>query len=397
MQASSISWTGIPDLCMNHVNGHPAVYWTIRKIFECFDDADVTVIAPEFDAAGLLNELRTHFGDKKFHILYSHNTSPLKRIIEATRHLEDDDYFVRVDGLHFWFDSTLTAAMLSEARAKSLDCVKAPDDFPAQLSSEVFKVEAIRKAARMLAEFAPDSASRFEIHPKFFIQSQRSHFSTEIYDNLPIYSDAYLEECRTQARSIYIAPRIDIGETRVPAGDSISFHYELAKHYIRPSDKVLDVASGLGFGGATIASVAAQVVCADLDENAVEEGTKKFSKITNMSFQRQDVTRMDFPDNEFDAVLSFETVEHVDEIRFFEEIKRVLKPGGVALISTPQNRLGKIPITAEHVKEFSLEEISDIASRHLEVKDIIGIKAGTIWFEGDPRGSNTFMVARKPH
>jgi SAM-dependent methyltransferase len=42
------------------------------------------------------------------------------------------------------------------------------------------------------------------------------------------------------------------------------------------------------------------------------------------------VTKMDFPDNSFDAVFSSNCFEHVDDIRkAFSEIYRVLKPGGI--------------------------------------------------------------------
>jgi 2-polyprenyl-3-methyl-5-hydroxy-6-metoxy-1,4-benzoquinol methylase len=317
-------------------------------------------------------------------------------MIAVTDEMPESEYIVRVDGLHFWFDTYLTAAMLTYARDKSLDLVKLPDDFPAQLSSEIIKVAALRKVGQLLENESTDTSSRFHIHPKFYIQNKNTYFKSAIFEDIPNYSDEFLKECRKKALSIYIDPRIDIGEKSVPAGDSISFHYEFAKSYIKSSDRVLDIASGLGFGASMIADKAGEIVCADIDSNAIALGAEKFSKIKNMQFSQQDVTAMTFPDNSFDIALSFETVEHVDEIRFFDEIHRVLKPGGMALISTPQNRLGRIPITSEHVREFSLKEISDLASRKFILENLVGIKAGTIWFENDPCGSNTIIVARKP-
>lgn len=396
VQASSVSWTGIPDLCTNKIDGKMAVYWTIKKIFSSFENASVTLIAPLFDQGGELEILKSEFDTLDFSIRYSHDNSPLRRMIEATNGLNPDQYIIRVDGLHFWFDIDLTSKMLKRAQIENLDCVKPPDDFPAQLSSEIFKVEALRIAEGLLSQEALDYASRFFIHPKFYIQYEKRKFRSEIFKEIPNYSDEFLTRCREQARSIYTQPRIDITEKSVPAGDSISFHYQFSKKYTKQSDTVLDIASGVGFGAALIADSVKEIVCADLDQGALSEGRKRFAEIKNMKHLRTDVTAIDFPEDTFDLVLSFETVEHVDEIRFFEEIHRVLKPGGIAIISTPQNSFGRIPITAEHIREFSLEELINLASRFFEIEDLIGIKAGTICFSGDPKGSNTIAVCRKP-
>ncbi|MEK6856533.1 MAG: methyltransferase domain-containing protein, partial [Nanoarchaeota archaeon] len=47
---------------------------------------------------------------------------------------------------------------------------------------------------------------------------------------------------------------------------------------------------------------------------------------------KMDATNMKFDDNSFDSVVAFETIEHCDCIN---EIKRVLKPGGKFILSTP--------------------------------------------------------------
>jgi SAM-dependent methyltransferase len=67
----------------------------------------------------------------------------------------------------------------------------------------------------------------------------------------------------------------------------------------------------------------------------------------------------------FDAVVSFETIEHVpDPGRFVADCARVLKPGGVFLVSTPNRELwsprSPKPVQRHHVKEFNRREFLEV-------------------------------------
>ncbi|MGH8262953.1 MAG: methyltransferase domain-containing protein, partial [Steroidobacteraceae bacterium] len=66
------------------------------------------------------------------------------------------------------------------------------------------------------------------------------------------------------------------------------------------------------------------------------------------------------------------------------------------ILSTPQNRIGKIPLTPAHVREFSLDEFRSYCAQQFEVEKVIGLKAGTIYFDDDPVGSNSLIFLRKP-
>jgi hypothetical protein len=57
IQASSRTWAGGRDSCMNTVNGLPVVAWTLKRILESFPASKVVIAAPGFDQTGSLSSL----------------------------------------------------------------------------------------------------------------------------------------------------------------------------------------------------------------------------------------------------------------------------------------------------------------------------------------------------
>lgn len=130
---------------------------------------------------------------------------------------------------------------------------------------------------------------------------------------------------------------------------------------------VLDVASGEGYGSALMADVAFSVVGVDISEEAVRHASSIYEK-PNLKFSHGSVTNLNFPDASFDVIVSFETIEHVSEQdQMLAEIRRVLRPDGVFVISSP-NR----PIYSEesgehnkfHIKELDFSELDELLRMH---------------------------------
>jgi len=392
VQAASKAWSGAPDWCMNEIDGRTVVALTIENALKEFPEADIRIIAPEFDRGGRLDELPEMFPDNKVSVFYGFDESPLERMIAALEDAADEDAVIRVDGIHFGWLTNHARTMLQLAEKENLDCVKTEDDFPIQLTSDVYRISALKKALAMLKERA--SSAPYLIHPKFFMFSEADEFKCARIDT-PAVNEQWLKKCREAAEQVYIAENMNVGQNAgITAGDQLSFHYELALDHITPDAQVLDCGCGRGYGARMLADTAEKVVAADLDIETVRLASsgKYFDNIT---FQTGDATALDFEDNTFDAVTSFETVEHVNPVPFFKEMQRVLKPGGLLILSTPQNSLGHIPVNSQHLHEFSLQEIKGLCSDHFEIMQTTGIKQGRIVFPDDPKGQNTFMVCRK--
>ncbi|MGI4810604.1 MAG: methyltransferase domain-containing protein [Janthinobacterium lividum] len=110
--------------------------------------------------------------------------------------------------------------------------------------------------------------------------------------------------------------------------------YLLARDYCRGLD-VLDCASGEGYGSALLAQVAQSVVGVEIDAVSVEAARTEFT-YPNLSFQQGDARALPLPDASVDVAISFETLEHLTEQdQFLSELRRVLRPDGLLIISTP--------------------------------------------------------------
>ena len=156
-----------------------------------------------------------------------------------------------------------------------------------------------------------------------------------------------------------------------------------------PHMDVIDLACGSGFGAYLLGSKAKKVVGIDNDSNVIQHAKNR----ANIIFKEADALNMPVELRGVDAVIAFEIIEHLNPDELMKSIKLVLKPGGLLILSTPQNSMGHIPTTPDHEIEFSLNGLKEIVSRHFNIKTVIGIKQGTIFFDADPIGANTFMVA----
>lgn len=113
------------------------------------------------------------------------------------------------------------------------------------------------------------------------------------------------------------------------------FHrYVFAREFVS-GKRVLDAACGEGYGSALLATAAAHVTGADISAEAIEHARARY-QAANLEFVQGDAARLPFDDHSFDVIVSFETLEHLqDQQGLLAEFRRVLEPGGFLLISTP--------------------------------------------------------------
>ncbi len=388
VQASSRSWQGGNDLCMNPIDGVPVVRRVAEKFLNASDRFKIIIAAPAFDENGTFPDLFSDLVGDRLSLVFAHDADPLARLVEATSTLADDQHVVRVDGLHFAALVDEAEKMYALAAKEAFDCVKFPDDFPVQVTSDIYRVGALR----VLCASDIDAAAR--VHPKFVMFEDSVGFKTRYHTPAAI-SDAFLAQAREQAKSVYFIPRMDVNDKALDVGNQLTFHYQLALDYLPTSGKALDIACGDGYGTRLLAAHGLDMVGGDIDAEVLVTARERAADIPTIQFRELNVMDLDIESESLDAIVSMETIEHVDDGPYLSEIYRTLKPGGVFILSTPQNSHGHIPINAEHLREYSLTDIVALCETRFRVTEKIGLKQGRVIIAGDPKGCNTMLVCQK--
>ena len=168
------------------------------------------------------------------------------------------------------------------------------------------------------------------------------------------------------------------------------FHrYVFAAAFCAGQD-VLDAACGEGYGADLLARTAATVTGIDVDTAAIDHAGRRYGGRENLDFRVADCTALPFDDDSFDRVVSFETLEHLDaHEQLMTEFRRVLRPDGVLLISTPDKARYSDEQGFEneyHVRELYRDEFEALLGRHFPATRLFGQKlvfSSAIWSLGE--------------
>jgi len=138
--------------------------------------------------------------------------------------------------------------------------------------------------------------------------------------------------------------------------------YAFALQYVK-NKNVIDIASGEGYGSNILASVANAVIGIDISKEAIEHANNKYKR-ENLSYIHGSADNIPIESNSIDVVVSFETIEHhYKHQEMMTEIKRILNPNGLLIISSPDKlHYSLIPKydNKYHVKELFVEEFKNL-------------------------------------
>lgn len=161
---------------------------------------------------------------------------------------------------------------------------------------------------------------------------------------------------------------------------------------------VLDCACGSGYGSAILAQSARLVVGADVDPLIVEHARQTYVS-DRVRFEQFSITEIPYPDNHFDMVVSFDTIEHVrDDHRVLLELKRVTRADGVIVLSTPLTYYHKDQgepdlWDATHVREYSGYEWLHLLGQHFYAAEFFCREGADFCFRPVPLEAYTGSAA----
>ncbi|MBY0433079.1 MAG: class I SAM-dependent methyltransferase [Cyclobacteriaceae bacterium] len=167
--------------------------------------------------------------------------------------------------------------------------------------------------------------------------------------------------------------------TEITSGQLASdnpLHQRLLKPYVVANawiaGDLLEVGCGEGRGIDRMLPSIRSYTAIDKIESAIAELRIKHP---SGKFLSGELPPLPFGDNSFNSVVSFQVIEHIeDDLLFLQEIHRVLRPGGVALITTP-NRPLSLSRNPWHIREYTPAELTALAKKvfsSVEMKGIAG-------------------------
>ncbi|MCR8560186.1 class I SAM-dependent methyltransferase [Mucilaginibacter sp. BJC16-A38] len=144
--------------------------------------------------------------------------------------------------------------------------------------------------------------------------------------------------------------------------------YSIAIPYVKHKT-VLDIASGEGYGSNLLSREAQFVFGVDIDAEAVAAAEAKYGS-SKISFLQGSADEIPVETGTIDVVVSFETLEHHDKHEeMLAEIKRVLKPGGLLIMSSPDKKYYTDVtgyVNKFHVRELYADEFRALISRYFK-------------------------------
>jgi SAM-dependent methyltransferase len=143
--------------------------------------------------------------------------------------------------------------------------------------------------------------------------------------------------------------------------------------------RVLDVGCSLGYGSWLMAGHgAATVTGLDMDKERLKVAEPLCRGLPNCRILCLDAQHLIFENGAFDLATCFEVIEHVPAPQeLLGEIRRVLKPEGILLMSTPNRNLRLFsfqkPTNAEHLREYAEKDFRGELSHHFSSIRMLGI------------------------
>jgi 2-polyprenyl-3-methyl-5-hydroxy-6-metoxy-1,4-benzoquinol methylase len=217
---------------------------------------------------------------------------------------------------------------------------------------------------------------------------QRSNLQRDQWQRTALELEGQLQRTQEEPRGPRQAPpeppsagtaMVFSGERYVPelSGDIESDHWHryLLVQDLAAGKEILDIASGEGYGSAFLAKTARRVTGVDIDAAAVAHATARYQR-GNLSFLQGSCSAIPMAQASVDLVVCFETLEHHDQHEaMMAEIRRVLRPGGLLVISSPDKLNYSIATGQQnpfHVKELYQGEFEQLLGAHFSHRAFYG-------------------------
>ncbi len=166
----------------------------------------------------------------------------------------------------------------------------------------------------------------------------------------------------------------EITSDKIPSDNPI--HQRLLKAYVIAKDMIkgdlLEIGCGEGRGVEMLAPHCENYVALDKITSTITHLSQTYKNVNFINAVIPPIDQVE--DNSFDSIVSFQVIEHIkDDYLYLKEIYRILKPGGKAYITTP-NILKTLTRNPWHEREYTADQLKDLAGKVFDNVTMKGIK-----------------------
>ena len=151
-----------------------------------------------------------------------------------------------------------------------------------------------------------------------------------------------------------------------PYRGALFWRYGFANKYCAGKD-VLDIPCGMGWGTSLLKGCH-NLVGADISHESIIEAQRRYGK--QAMFLVGDMGSLGFPQDAFDIVSCLEGIEHVSAEAakaFVSECSRVLRPGGLLIVSSPHCITGEHSGNPYHLIEYKPDDLKNLMEPYFEI------------------------------
>jgi SAM-dependent methyltransferase len=145
---------------------------------------------------------------------------------------------------------------------------------------------------------------------------------------------------------------------------------------------VVDAGCGEGYGSEILRPSSRKVVSLDLDAPTLIHARSRYP---SPSFVRGDLVKLPLADASADGIVALQVIEHLAHPQgFVREARRVLRPEGVLVVSTPNRATFPAGLNPFHVHELDTRELRELLSGGFSEVRLLGLahRAPLRWLEG---------------
>ncbi len=157
--------------------------------------------------------------------------------------------------------------------------------------------------------------------------------------------------------------------------------YEYVKDFVVDKN-VLEIGCGSGYGSKFLSQFAKSITTVDIDKDSLDYA-KNNNTNNNIEYINANILNgISKDDQTFDIAISFQVIEHIDKNdseKYLNEIKRLLKPGSLIIITTPNRKFRLYPCQKPknkfHKIEYTPKQLYKLLNKHYREVNISVVRS----------------------